>query len=103
MDVLPAVAGRLYTELTEGESESASAELASNGHILGTTGAISACRNLYIKSTIALLAHTLLAALGMLLCVVWAIEGSVLLFLGTFGFTLGAAVLSWALPAFKRI
>lgn len=103
VDVLPAVAGRLYTELTEGESESASAELASNGHILGTTGAISACRNLYIKSTIALLAHTLLAALGMLLCVVWAIEGSVLLFLGTFGFTLGAAVLSWALPAFKRI
>ncbi len=103
VDVLPAVAGRLYVELTDGENESASAELASNGHILGTAQAISACRNLYIKSTIALLAHTLLAALGMVLCVAWAIEGSVLLFLGTFGFTLGSALLAWLLPQFKRL
>lgn len=102
VDVLPAVAGRLYGELTDGESESASAELASNGHILGTAQAISACRTLHVKATIALVVHTLLAVIGMVLCVMWAIESSVMLFLGAFGLSLGSAILSWVLPIFKR-
>jgi len=102
VDVLPAVAGRLFVQLTEGKSDSASAELASNGHILGTAQALSSCRSLRIKALIALLAQTVLSAIGLLLCVVWAAQASVMLFLGSFGLLIGSALLSWLLPLFKR-
>ncbi len=103
VDVLPAVAGRLYSQLTEGESESAPAELASNGHILGTTQALSACRHVYVQSIIALAVQTALSALGLILTVVWAMASSPMLVLGIGLLTVASAVLSWLVPLCKRL
>ncbi len=103
VEVLPAVAGRLYTQLTEGESESAPAELASNGHILGTAQALSSCRNLSIQCTVALIVQTLLAAGGLLLGVLWTVQSSPLMVLGAGVLIAASALVSCVLPLFKRL
>ena len=81
VDVLPAAAGRQYLQLVqEGESESTPAVMASNGHVLGTAKALSACRSLQIKSMLALSVLVLLAAVGMLMCIVWTLNSTLSLF-----------------------
>ena len=55
VDVLPASAGRLYDRLVDGPAEQTPAVMASNGHILGTALALSSCRDLKIRTLIALL------------------------------------------------
>ncbi|MBQ9860466.1 MAG: hypothetical protein IJO76_07335 [Clostridia bacterium] len=81
VDVLPAAAGRQYVQLLqEGESESTAAVLASNGHVLGTAKALSACRSLWFKGVAALFLLTLCAAVSMLLCIVWTLNSTLTLF-----------------------
>lgn len=102
VDVLPAPAGRLYMQLVENESESVPASMASNGHILGTAWVLSVCRSLQVKSLLALTVQALTAAIGLLLCLITALQGTlslfqplVLLFL-SFLFT-------WIVPLFKKV
>lgn len=101
VDVLPAAAGRLYVQLTEKSTESLPAVLASNGHILGTARVLSACRGLKIKTTIALMVQVVAAAIGLLCCLLWALNGTLspiqplLLMLVT-------RFLTWFIPLFKR-
>lgn len=101
VDVLPAAAGRLYVQLTEKPTESLPAVMASNGHILGTARVLSACRGLKIKATIALVVQIIAAVLGLLFCLLWAMNGTLspiqpllLILIGRF--------LTWFIPLFKR-
>lgn len=101
VDVLPAAAGRMYVQLTEKSTDSLPAVLASNGHILGTARALSACRGLKIKAAIALAVQILMAVLGMVLCLVWAHNGTLSLFqpllLLLFGW-----FFTWLVPMFRH-
>jgi len=74
VDVLPASAGRAYMQLVERTKESMPAVMASNGHILGTAWALSVCRSLNVKCTMALIAQTIASAISLFLCLVWALE-----------------------------
>lgn len=103
VDMLPSAAGRLYTQLTEGEAQEAPAVLASNGHILGSALAMSVCRSLQVKALIALLVQSLLAALGVVLCVFWIGKGLQVYFLSVLAYTVLSAVLAWLLPVFRRL
>ena len=100
VDVLPAAAGRMYMQLTEKNTDSLSAVMASNGHILGTARVLSACRSLKIKMSIALCIQTLLAVLGAVLCLIWAMNGTLSLFqpllLILFGW-----FFTWLIPLFR--
>lgn len=101
VDVLPAAAGRLYVQLTEKSTESLPAVMASNGHILGTARVLSACRGLKIKVTVGLVVQIIAAVLGLLFCLLWAMNGTLspiqpLLLL------LVARFLTWFIPLFKR-
>lgn len=101
VDVLPAAAGRLYMQMTEKTVESLPAEIASNGHILGTTRVLSACRGLQVKALIALSIQTIAAVLGLILCLTWALNNMLspilplLLMLLTW-------LLTWLIPLLKR-
>lgn len=101
VDVLPAAAGRLYMQLTEKSVESLPAVMASNGHILGTARVLSACRGLQVKTTLALIIQTIAALAGLILCLLWAMNGMLspiqplLLVLITW-------LLTWLIPLFKR-
>lgn len=101
VDVLPAAAGRLYMQLTEKAIDSLPAVMASNGHILGTARVLSACRGLQIKTTVALVIQTIAALVGVLLCLLWAMNGMLspiqplLLMFITW-------LLTWLIPLFKR-
>lgn len=101
VDVLPAAAGRLYMQLTEKSVESLPAVMASNGHILGTARVLSACRGLQVKTTLALITQTIAALAGLILCLLWAMNGMLspiqplLLMLITW-------LLTWLIPLFKR-
>ena len=101
VDVLPATAGRAYMQLVERTKESMPAVMASNGHILGTAWALSVCRSLNVKSTLALVAQALVSAFGLFMCLVWALEGPLnllrLLLIAVISF-----FVTWVLPLFKR-
>lgn len=104
VDVLPAVAGRMYEQLVADECEETPAVLASNGHILGTAMVLAACRSLRVKSRIALIARALLALAGLLLCIPWALNGIGFdYFLPAFGVMLLSALVGCLLPRFKRL
>ncbi|MBQ4333712.1 MAG: hypothetical protein IJC33_08035 [Clostridia bacterium] len=102
VDVLPAAAGRLYVQLAERESDSTPAVMASNGHILGTAWVLSVCRSLQVKSLMALLVQTVAAALGLMLCLTWALQGTLSVFQPLLLMLISMA-LTWLLPLFKRV
>lgn len=101
VDVLPAAAGRLYVQLTEKSTESLPAVMASNGHILGTARVLSACRGLKTKTTIALMVQVVAAAIGLLCCLLWALNGT-LSPIQPLLLMLVARFLTWFIPLFKR-
>ena len=101
VDVLPAAAGRAYMQLAERASESVPAVMASNGHILGTAWALSVCRSLQSKCLVALAVQTLAAAIGLLLCLVWAMQGTLSVFQPLL-FIIATFLLTWIAPLFKR-
>ena len=82
---------------------STSAVLASNGHILGSAMALSACRGLQMRSRIALLTQAILALVTLMLSAFWIMEGSVGYMFAAFGMSLVSAVLSWVLPLVRRL
>lgn len=100
VDVLPAAAGRMYMQLTEKNTDSLSAVMASNGHILGTARVLSACRSLKIKMSIALCIQTLLAVLGAVLCLIWAMNGTLSLFQPLLLILIGW-FFTWLIPLFR--
>jgi len=101
VDVLPAAAGRAYMQLAERASDSMPAVMASNGHILGTAWALSVCRSLRSKSLMALSVQALASAIGLLLCLVWALHGTLSLFQPLL-FVFGVSLLTWVVPLLKR-
>jgi hypothetical protein len=101
VDVLPAAAGRAYMQLAERASDRMPAVMASNGHILGTAWALSVCRSLSLKSLIALSVQALSAAIGLLLCLVWALQGTLSMF-QPWLFVLATFLLTLIAPLFKR-
>ncbi len=102
VDLLPAVAGRMYDRLVAEETAEIPALMASNGHILGSSMVLTACRSLRAKSRLLVVLQSLLALVGLGLCVPWALTSIGSYFLPAFGFVLGAGLLSWLLPLFKR-
>ena len=100
VDVLPAAAGRMYVQLTEKNTDSLSAVMASNGHILGTARVLSACRSLKIKAAIALCVQVLAAVLGAVLCLIWAMNGTLSLFQPLLFLLLGW-FFAWLIPLFR--
>lgn len=103
VDVLPAVACRMYDQLVAEESESLPATMASNGHILGTAMVLAACRALQVKARISLVMQIIIALVGLLLGVFWAQNVISSYFLPAFGFMLLSALVSWLVPLFKRV
>ncbi len=102
VDVLPAVAGRLYDQLITEECAEAPAVLASNGHILGTATVLAACRGLQVKGHLALAVRVLTALAGLLLCVTWSLNSLNSYFLPALGVMLATALLDWLVPLCKR-
>lgn len=102
VDVLPASAGRLYDRLVDGPAEQTPAVMASNGHILGTALALSSCRDLKIRTLIALLVQTVGAAIALLFCAVWASVGSADGFLPLLAVSVAVTALSLTLPLLRR-
>ncbi len=104
VDVLPAVAGRLYDQLIAQEQEETPALLASNGHILGTAMVLAVCRSLQVKSRIVLIVRILTAIAGLLICIPWALNSLGFdYFLPAFGMMLLTTLLGWMIPLFKRL
>lgn len=101
VDVLPASAGRAYVQLAERASDNMPAVLASNGHILGMAWALSVCRSLQSKSLLALCVQALSAAIGLILCLVWALQGMLSVF-QLLLFMLATFLLTWIIPLFRR-
>lgn len=101
VDVLPAAAGRAYVQLTEQPVESLPALMASNGHILGTARVLSACRNLQVKVRMALVVQTIVALMGLILCLWWAMHNTLSLFLPLL-LMLASWFFSWFIPLFRR-
>ncbi len=102
VDVLPAVAGRMYDKLMAEEVPQTPALLASNGHILGTAMVLAACRMLRKKSTLVFVLAVLTALAGLGICVPWALNAIGSYFMPAFAFMLGAAFLGWFIPLFRR-
>lgn len=112
VDVLPAVAGRMYDQLVAEESKEAPAVMASNGHILGTATVLAACRSLQVKGYIALAVRVLAALVGIVLCALWVVNAlgaiePLTTFNANFPLALGVmlvtALLDWLIPLFKRL
>ena len=76
--------------------------MASNGHILGTALALSSCRDLKIRTLIALLVQTVGAAIALLFCAVWASVGSADGFLPLLAVSVAVTALSLTLPLLRR-
>ena len=103
VDVLPAVAGRLYDQLIAEERDQTPAVMASNGHILGTAMVLAACRSLQVKGRIALTVRVLTALVGLALSVLWTLNSLNSYFLPAFGVMLVTTLLDWLIPLFKRL
>ncbi len=102
VDVLPAVAGRLYEQLLENKTDTAPAVLASNGHILGVAAALCACCSLRIKGYIALIVQLLMIISGLVLGAMAAVSGPDAFLLPALVLMGAGILLSWLLPRFKR-
>ncbi len=103
IEVLPAVAGRMYDRMMAEPMPSAPALLASNGHIIGISGALSACRSVRIRCVIALVTSLVLALLGVLFGVLWAMESVGVYLLPALLLLLGGGLASLVLPFLRRI
>ncbi len=103
VEVLPAVAGRMYDRLMAESMPSAPAVLASNGHIIGISGALSACRGVRIRSVIALVVSLLLSLAGVACGTLWAIESVSVFVLPALALVFGGMLLSLLLPFLRRI
>ena len=103
VDVLPAVAGRMYDQLVAEECEEAPAVMASNGHILGTAMVLAAGHSLRAKSRIVLAMRVLSAIVGLVLSILWALNSISSYFLPAFGVMLATALLGWLAPLCKRL
>ena len=101
VDVLPAAAGRMYMQLTERVADNLPAVMASNGHILGTARVLSACRGLQIKVLIALAVQSAFAVLGLIMCLLWTMNGTLSLFQPLL-VMLSSLFFSWFVPLFRR-
>lgn len=101
VDVLPAAAGRQYMQLTENTVENLPAVMASNGHILGTARVLFACCGLKTRTMAALMVQTVASALGILLCLWWALQGTLSLF-QPLVLMLLSLFLTWLIPLFRR-
>lgn len=101
VDVLPAAAGRLYVQLAEKATDNLPAVMASNGHILGTARVLSACRGLQAKAVAALVVQTIFAVLGLILCLLWTMNGTLSLFQPLL-LMLASAFFAWCIPLFRR-
>lgn len=101
VEVLPAVAGRMYDRLMAEPMESAQAVLASNGHIIGISGALSACRGVRVRCVIALITAIVLSLVGILCGAMWAgASGGLLLALPL---VFGGLLVTLVLPLLKRL
>ncbi len=103
VEVLPAPAGRLYDQLVSEPTAHTSAVMASNGHIVGTAEALSACRSLRIKGRIALIVSLIMALIGVVLGAYWAVNGLILYLFPALVAVCVSTVLSLLIPLFKRI
>ncbi len=103
VDVLPAVAGRMYDQLVAEECDESPAVMASNGHILGTATVLAACHSLKVKSRIVLAVRILAAIVGLLLSLLWSMNAIDSYFLPAFAVMLVTALLGWLAPLFKRL
>lgn len=101
VDVLPAAAGRLYVQLTEQAADNLPAAMASNGHILGTAKALSVCRGLQTKVTLALIIQSIFAVLGLMMCLLWTLNGQLSLFQPLL-WLLASLFFSWMIPLLWR-
>ena len=88
-------------QLTEKTVESVPAVMASNGHILGTARVLSACRGLQVKTMLALIVQTIAALAGLVLCLLWAMNG-MLSPIQPLLLMLVSWLLTWLVPLFKR-
>ncbi len=102
VDVLPATAGRVYDRLVADEAADTPAMMASNGHILGTSLVMAACRSLRVHSYLVLLVQIVTALLGLGLCALWAFGDIGSYVLPAVMYMLGAGLLGWLVPIFKR-
>lgn len=103
VEVLPAAAGRMYDQMATQVADESEALLASNGHILGTAGSLSACRSILVKTRLALIVCTVCAALGLTMGFIWCISNmamSVVFALLLMLLTTGLSVL---IPRLRRI
>lgn len=103
IEVLPAVAGRMYDRMMAEPMPSAPALLASNGHIIGISGALSACRSVRIRCVIALVTSLLLSLAGVLFGVLWAIESVGVFLLPALLLVLVGGAASLLVPFLRRI
>ncbi len=103
VEVLPASAGRLYDQMAAEITEESPAIMASNGHIVGTSEALSACRSVLIKSRIALTVTVICAALSLLVGIIWTLNGLAAYILLPLVFMLVSALLVLLTPVFRRI
>lgn len=101
VEVLPAVAGRMYDRLMAEPMPSASAVLASNGHIIGISGALSVCRGVRIRCIIALVVSILLSVIGVVCGAMWAGESVGLLLALLLVFV--GILTTLVIPLFKRL
>ncbi len=103
VDILPVTAGRLYDELIRETAQPASAVMASNGHILGTTMALSVCRSLKTKAKLALAVQLIAAILGSFAGIVLAVFSHDLtdFSLPFTAYAVAVALLTWLLPKIK--
>ncbi len=102
VDVLPATVGRLYDKLLADDEVDTPAMMASNGHILGTSLVMAACRSLRIKSYLAVATQSVMALGGLGLCAAVASMSIDSFWFLACGYMLGAGLLSWLVPLFKR-
>ena len=103
VDVLPAVAGRMYDQMVAEECEDSPAVMASNGHILGTATVLAACHSLRVKSRIILAVRIVAVLVGLLLSLLWSASAISSYFLPAFGVMLASALVGWLAPLFKRL
>lgn len=103
IEVLPAVAGRMYDRLMAESMPSAPAVLASNGHIIGISGALSACRSIRIRCVIALIVSLLLSVAGIVCGTLWAIESVSVFVLPSLVLMFCGVLASLLLPFLRRI
>lgn len=103
VEVLPAVAGRMYDRLMAEPMPSAPALLASNGHIIGISGALSACRSVRIRCIIALVTALVLSLAGALLGALWAAESVGVFLLPALLLMLIGGIAPLLLPFLRRI